>query len=125
MIDINLPAFRKVVNKPFADMMKNRNRIVFLWGGRGSGKSIAAIRYLIYRALTEPHFKCILIRKVYDTIKESMFEAIKDEVINMGLESVFSFKVSPMEIKCLTGAKFICRGLDKPEKLRSIKTVMY
>ena len=121
MININLPAFRKVVNKPFAGMMKNKARIIFLWGGRGSGKSIAAIRYLIYRALTEPHFKCILIRKVYDTIKESMFEAIKDEVANMGLLDVFEFKVSPMEIKCLTGAKFICRGLDKPEKLRSIK----
>ena len=121
MIDVNLPAFRKVVNKPFAGMMKNERRIIFLWGGRGSGKSIAAIRYLIYRALTEPNFKCILIRKVYDTVKESMHEAIKDEVLNMGLEDVFSFKVSPMEIHCMTGAKFICRGLDKPEKLRSIK----
>ena len=102
-------------------MMKNESRMIFLWGGRGSGKSIAAIRYLIYRALTEPHFKCLLIRKVYDTVKESMWEAIKDEVFTLGLEDVFRFTKSPMEIHCLTGAKFICRGLDKPEKLRSIK----
>ncbi len=121
MIDVNLPAFKRVVNKPFAGMMKNKSRVIFLWGGRGSGKSVAAVRYLIYRCLTEPHFKCILIRKVYDTIKESMWQAIKDEVIEMGLGELFEFTQSPMEIRCLNGAKFICRGLDKPEKLRSIK----
>ena len=59
MIDVNLPAFKRVVNEPFRGMMKNENRMIFLWGGRGSGKSIAAIRYLIYRALTEPGYKCI------------------------------------------------------------------
>lgn len=118
---VNLPAFRKVVNEPFKDLFKDDNRLLLLWGGRGSGKSVAAVRLLIYRALTEPYFKCVLIRKVYDTIGESMHEAIKDEVEALGLSSLFTFIKSPLEIRCINGAKFICRGLDKPEKIRSLK----
>jgi len=118
---VNLPAFRKVVNEPFKDLFKDENRLLLLWGGRGSGKSVAAVRLLIYRALTEPYFKCVLIRKVYDTIGESMHEAIKDEVEALGLSSLFTFIKSPLEIRCINGAKFICRGLDKPEKIRSLK----
>lgn len=121
MINVNLPKFSKLVNPPFKGLLNNHRRIIFLWGGRGSGKSIAAIRLLIVRCLLEPYFKCILVRKVYDTIKESMFEAIKDEVETLGLTALFEFRVSPMEIRCVNGNKFICRGLDKPEKLRSIK----
>lgn len=118
---MNLPAFDSLVNKPFEGLLMNTRRIILLWGGRGSGKSIAAIRLLIFRCLLEPYFKCILIRKVYDTVKESMFEAIKDEVHTLGLERFFEFRLQPMEIRCINGNKFICRGLDKPEKLRSIK----
>ena len=90
-------------------------------GGRGSGKSVAAARLLIYRAIMEPYLKCILIRKVYDTVKESMYDTIKEEVDALGLNDFFEFKVSPMEIRCKNGNRFICRGLDKASKLKSIK----
>lgn len=121
MIKIDFPPFERLVNKPFKDLLKNDDRYILLYGGRLSGKSVASIRYLIIRCLIEPYFKCILVRKVYDTIKDSMFEAIKYEVDTLGLNDLFTFKENPMTITCINGNVFICKGLDKPDKLKSIK----
>ena len=118
---MKLKPFSQIVCAPFAGLLKNRRRIILLWGGRGSGKSIAAIRLMIYRCLLEPYFKCILVRKVYADVKDSMFEAIKDEVSVLGLDAYFIFTQNPLEIRCTNGNKFIARGLDKPSKLKSIK----
>jgi len=38
-----------------------------------------------------------------------------------GLEDFFTFKISPLEIHCNNGNRFICRGCDNPAKLKSIK----
>lgn len=121
MIEVEIPPFKELVNPPFAGLLENENRIIFLWGGRGSGKSVSVLRYLIIRCLQLPYFKCILIRKVYDTIKESMFEALKYEIEVLGLTELFEFRLNPMEIRCINGNKFIARGLDKPEKIRGVK----
>ena len=121
MIKIDFPPFSKLVNEPFKDLINNDDRYILLWGGRLSGKSVSAMRYLILRALIEPYFKCILVRKVYDTIKDSMYEALLYEIEYMGLSSAFTSKLNPLEIKCLNGSKFIARGLDKADKLKSIK----
>jgi PBSX family phage terminase large subunit len=122
MININLPNWREVVNEPFWPMWGNRDDIIFNWGGRGGGKSIAVLRYLILKSFTEPGFKCILIRNVYADIKDSMWDAIRDECETFGVSDHFHFTKNPLEItNKVTGGKFICRGLDKPEKLRGIK----
>ncbi|BAQ92535.1 terminase large subunit [uncultured Mediterranean phage uvMED] len=121
MIEVELPAFKEMVNPPFKDLFNNKNRILLLWGGRGSGKTYAAAMKIIYMMLTAPYFKGILIRKVYDTIKESQFDSIKQAIEEMGLNSLFSFKVSPLSITCINGNRLIARGLDKAEKIKSIK----
>jgi hypothetical protein len=71
--------------------------------------------------LREPYFRYILYRKTYNTIKDSQFQTIKDIVEDWGLQSLFTFNVSPMEIRCINGNRFICRGGDDPKKLKSIK----
>lgn len=91
------------------------------YGGRGSSKSQLAAKKLIYRCLTEPYFRYILYRKTYNTIKDSQFQTIKDIVYEWGLQDLFIFNVSPLEIRCINGNKFICRGGDEPKKLKSIK----
>jgi len=76
---------------------------------------------LIYRCLSEKYFRYILYRETYNTIKDSQFQTIKDIVTDLGLESLFTFNVSPLEIRCINGNKFFCRGGDEPKKLKSIK----
>lgn len=121
MTHVKLPAFRKAVNPHFAPIFENRDRYLLLWGGRNSGKSVSTSRKLIYRCLSEPYFRYILIRKVADTVKDSCYQTIKDDVELLGLQDLFTFKVSPLEIVCKNGNKFLCRGLDKPDKIKSIK----
>ena len=70
--------------------------------------------------LTAPYFKGVLVRKVYDTIKESQFEGIKTEVYNMGLESLFTFRTSPLSITCINKNRIIARGLDKADKIKGV-----
>jgi phage terminase large subunit len=122
MVTVNFPPFKTLVNKPFASLLNDRSRIKLLWGGRGSGKSVAAIRLLLVRSITLPYFKCICIRKVFDTCKESQFEAIKAEAKILGIDSLFVFQISPLSIRCkYSNSIFLFRGLDKPDKLKSIK----
>lgn len=120
-LKINWPQWDKVLNKRFVPLIDNQDRYLLLWGGRGSSKSVFAAKKLIYRCLTEPYFRYLLIRKRYNSIKDSQYQTIKDIITDMGLSSLFTFKISPMEITCINGNKFIARGCDDTTKLKSIK----
>jgi len=118
---VTFPAFKKLVNIPFVNLYNDKSRYIFLWGGRDAGKSVAARRKLIIRCLNEKYFRYILIRKVFGTIKDSQYQGLKDDIYNLGLGELFEFKVAPLEINCINGNKFLCRGLDKPESIKSVQ----
>jgi PBSX family phage terminase large subunit len=120
-MEIILPAWRKIINESFIPLVKNTDRYLICIGGRGSSKSVFAAKKLIKRCLSEPYFRYILYRKTYNTIKDSQFQTIKDIVYDWGLQDLFTFNVSPLEIRCINGNRFICRGGDDPKKLKSIK----
>lgn len=117
---VNFPAWEEMVNPPFAGLLENKDRYILQYGGRGSGKTDSTIKKIIVRLLTAPYFKGILVRKVYDTIKDSQYEGIKNEIENMGISSLFTFKVSPLSITCVNGNKVIARGLDKADKIKGV-----
>ncbi len=119
-VTVNFPAWEEMVNAPFIDLLENRDRYILQYGGRGSGKTDSTIKKIIIRLLTAPYFKGILVRKVYDTIKDSQFEGIKNQVTAMGLESLFTFRTSPLSITCINGNKVIARGLDKADKIKGV-----
>lgn len=119
-ITVNFPDWGEMVNPPFADLLDNEDRYVLMYGGRGSGKTDSTIKKIVVRMLTASYFKGILVRKVYDTIKDSQYEGIKTAIYDMGLESLFSFKVSPLSITCINGNKIIARGLDKADKIKGV-----
>lgn len=95
--------------------------IDFLYGGRDSGKSHFIAQELILKCLGADYFKCILIKKTHESIKDAQWQTIKDIVEDWGLSDQFIFRNSPLEIECKNGNRFIARGCDKPEKLKSIK----
>lgn len=95
--------------------------IVFLWGGRDSGKSVFVAQHLLLKCLSPEYFRCILIRKTAESIKDSQWQLMYDWAVRWGIDHLFTFKTSPLEITCnKNGNKFICRGCDKPGKLKSI-----
>lgn len=110
--EIFLPCYRPLLN--------STANINFLWGGRDSGKSYFIAQKLIVDCLRLDYFRCILIKKTFESIKDSQWQTIKDIVEQWGISHLFTFKQQPLEIHCINGNKFIARGCDSPEKLKSI-----
>lgn len=118
MINVNFDP--KIFVPKFFPLLDNKDRYLILPGGRGGGKSVFLAQKLIYRCLKEKFFRYILLRKTYESIKDSQYQTIKDLVYEYGLDSLFTFKTSPLRIECINGNSFIAKGLDKPEKTKSI-----
>ncbi len=60
-------------------------------------------------------------RKVAATLKNSVYELLKDTISRWGLYPYFTVTKSPLEITCnLNGNKILFVGIDDPEKLKSI-----
>lgn len=111
---------RKVFLPCYHHLLKSNADIDFLWGGRDSGKSAHIARQMVMDCLSLPYFRCVLVRKVFNTIKDSQWQLIKDVVEEWGLSHLFTFNSSPLEIRCANGNKFLCRGMDDPGRLKSI-----
>lgn len=108
-----LPVYRHLVN--------NDADINFLWGGRDSGKSRHVAMEIVILCLVLPYFRCLLVRKVFDTIRESQYQTIKDIIHEWGLEQFFKFKVAPLSIECVNGNRIVAKGLDNQENVKSVK----
>lgn len=110
--DIFLPCYRH--------LLESTSNINFLWGGRDSGKSYFIAQKLIVDCLNLKYFRCILIKKTFESIKDAQWQTIKDICEQWGISHLFDFTVAPLQITCVNGNKFIARGCDKPEKMKSI-----
>lgn len=96
-----------------------------LYGGFGSGKSVFFVDKLIDECQNAAYFRCFYGRKVYDTVRESIFLTITDRIEERGLQKEFLYSKadnSSMIIRSReTGGSFNPFGADKVEKLQSVK----
>jgi len=93
-----------------------------LYGGRDSGKSYFIAQKLIADCMRNDYFRCILVKKTHESIKDAQWQTIKDIVEQEGLAHLFTFYRAPLEIHYNNnGNKFIARGCDNPAKMKSIK----
>lgn len=113
----------KEVNPHFEDFLFDWNyKFYFLVGGYGSSKSYHIALKIVLKLLQERRV-CLVIRDVYDTIRDSCFSLFKELCDDMELNSVIRFTESPMQARFANGSKILFRGLDKPSKLKSINGV--
>ena len=101
-------------------------------GGYGSGKSYHIALKIILKLLEEKR-KALVIREVYDTLYESCYDLFKEILTDMDLLAVdddrseYRMKVralkSPMEFRFPNGSRIIFKGMDKPEKVKSLNGV--
>lgn len=109
-------------NTAFRQYLRSRARYRLFWGGRSSSKSDYACFDLLLQCLELPHFKCIMVRKVADTIQGSLWATLKAVAERAGIDHLFYFGTSPLVIKCLINKNtFIARGLDNPRKIKSVR----
>lgn len=93
----------------------------FLYGSRDSGKSRHIAQILVTLCLAMPKFKCAMIRKVANTVKDSQYEMLKQVCEEWKIDHLFKFTTSPVAtIKCKSGGVFLGRGMDDPKKIKSL-----
>lgn len=91
-------------------------------GGRGGAKSSFISIEVILLLLMHPACHAVVMRKVGNTLRSSVYAQICWAISALGLSSRFKCTVSPMECTYLpTGQKIMFFGLDDPGKLKSIK----
>ncbi len=121
-----LPAENKEidVNDIYIPYIEDRSRFLILYGGAGSGKSIFAVFKKCLRVNTEKPHKFLFLRKVANTIKESIFAETKAMLDEMGCLQEFEInKTDKTFTNRFNGNQILCMGLDEPEKLKSIKGI--
>lgn len=113
----------KEVNPHFEDFLFDWDyKFYFLVGGYGSSKSYHIALKIILRLLQEKR-TCLVVRDVYDTIRDSCFSLFTEICTDMNLERQVRFTNSPMQMRFPNGSKILFRGLDKPGKLKSINNI--
>lgn len=119
----------KRVNEHFREFVGDWNsRFYFLLGGYGSSKSYHIALKIILKCIREKR-KVLVIREVYETIRESCFSLFEELAEDLHLtddkhgQPVMRFVQSPMKIKFKNGSQIIFKGMDKPAKLKSINGV--
>ncbi|ATD55417.1 PBSX family phage terminase large subunit [Clostridium chauvoei] len=117
-------AVRFSVNNHFYDFIDDwESKYYFLVGGYGSSKSYHVAIKLIKKLLQEKR-KALVVREVYETIRESCFDLLQEVVLAMGFdEDEIIFTSSPMQVKFPNGSKIIFKGMDNPAKLKSLNGV--
>lgn len=113
------PSFDEV----FFDVEQHLHTFYLLAGGRGSAKSsfVGGIRIPV-SVMEDPNIHAVVIRKVGNTIKNSVLPQIVWGLEQLGVLGKFRVKLSPPEITYKkTGQKILFFGLDDPAKVKSIK----
>lgn len=113
----------KMVNPHFKSFLGDwSTKFQFLVGGYGSSKSYHVALKLILKLLKEKR-TALIVREVYDTHRDSTFSLLSELIEDLNLSDVVRVTASPMQIKFPNGSKIIFKGMDKPEKLKSINNV--
>ena len=123
----------KEVAERFADFVFDWYYETYLLiGGYGSGKSYHVVLKIILKLLEEKR-KALVIREVYDTLTESCYDLFKEVLLDMDLlardddrkeyKTKVRAKKAPMEFVFPNGSRIIFKGMDKPEKVKSLNGV--
>lgn len=120
----------KEVNPRFEDFLFDwYYKTYLLVGGYGSSKSYHIALKIILKLFQETR-KCLVVREVYDTIRESCFDLFLEILDEMDLlsenkhsKTKVTYRTSPMSLSFPNGSKIIFKGMDKPRKLKSINGV--
>ena len=113
--------FPHAVDKSYYKLFTSHARYIALKGSRGSGKSMAATFKVVHDIMKYPWLNWLVIRQFQTTQKDSTFSNLKQTIQLLGLEKLFKFTVSPLEITYIpNGTKIYFKGNDDPLKLTSI-----
>ncbi|EMY5639487.1 PBSX family phage terminase large subunit [Staphylococcus pseudintermedius] len=125
-VSLNFKQPSKVFNKNIFEILFNYDYFTEVhYGGGSSGKSHGVIQKVVLKALKDWEYprRILWLRKVQSTIKDSLFEDVKECLINYGIWDMCLWNKTDNKVELPNGAVFLFKGLDNPEKIKSIKGV--
>jgi len=119
-----------VVAPHFYDLHQDikRHGHTYYWvnGGRGSTKSSEISIEIPQLLIRNPQIHAVVLRKVGNTIKTSVYPQIQWGIEQLGLAGKFKLKTSPHEITYKkTGQKILFFGCDDPQKIHQAPLWLY
>lgn len=86
----------------------------------GSGKSKFVVQKMIFKYLKFPNRKCLVVRKVGNTLRDSIFAEFKTVLADWKLYDKCEIRETLLTIELPNGSQFLFKGMDDPEKIKSI-----
>lgn len=123
-ISLNFPQPSKVFNKQIYDSLKDYSKFIEVWyGGASSGKSHGVVQKVVLKSLLNWRYprKVLWLRKVDRTLKDSIFADALDCLSRWQLLALCKVNNSDRTITLPNKAVFLFKGMDDPEKIKSIK----
>ncbi|HDE5603997.1 TPA: PBSX family phage terminase large subunit [Staphylococcus aureus] len=125
-VKLNFKKPSNVFNRNIFEILTNYDNFTEVhYGGGSSGKSHGVIQKVVLKALKDWKYprRILWLRKVQSTIKDSLFEDVKDCLINFGIWEMCLWNKTDNKVELPNGAVFLFKGLDNPEKIKSIKGI--
>lgn len=121
---LNIQISKKIFNKAYFSYLEDyTHRFNIYYGGAGSGKSHFVVQKMLYKYLKYPNRKCLVIRKVGNTLRDSIFALFKTVLSDWKLYDRCEVRETLLTIDLPNGSQFIFKGLDDSEKVKSIANI--
>jgi PBSX family phage terminase large subunit len=112
----------------FNQLQNNEYTHYWFKGGRGSLKSSFAVIYAIWSMICDYNHglttHCVALRKVKDTIKDSVFTNLIWAINLLGVSQLFKVNVSPMKIS-IGESTILFRGCANQQDYEKIKSIKF
>lgn len=123
-INLNFPKPAKVFNKQIFDYLFDYSHFVEVWyGGASSGKSHGVVQKVVLKTLQ--HWKVprkvLWLRKVDRTVADSIFADVVGCLSDWQLLPYCKVNQSNHSILLPNGARYLFKGMQDPERIKSIK----
>lgn len=110
---------KSVFNDAYYPYLDDETRLQILFGGSSSGKSVFVAQRII-RDILKGGRNYLCTRKIQRDIRQSQFMEMRRAIDRFGVAELFTVNKSDLTITCANGYQAICKGLDDPEKIKSI-----
>lgn len=125
-VTLEFPKPERVFNKQIFNNLTDYDSRIDLWyGGAASGKSHGVVQKVVVKALQSWSYprRVLVLRKVSTTIKDSIFQDFLERLADWEILDYCKVNNTDKRITLPNGAEFLFKGLDNPEKIKSIKGV--
>lgn len=125
-IRLKIKDYKKIFNQNVWERLYDYDtRIEVNYGGASSGKSQGVYQKVAVKSMNNwkvPR-KVLILRKVQASIKDSSWQHMKDVLEQFKILDQCKINKSELTITLPNGAMFLFKGLDNPEKIKSIKGI--